>query len=482
MPPTSDDVATSFATDENGNTYISGYGGSHNITIKYDTHGDTVWTSRLNGFLYSASIASHASGNVYVAVNSGFFTGSSSIIKFNHAGDTLWVSKYPGDATFLKVDSSGNIYVTGRNIVAGTYTDVTTTKYTSSGETVWMLSYNGPGNSSDGGGILDIDKSGNVYVAASVYGSSGTYEYATIKYGPNGNFLWARNYRGNGRREDIPYAIAVDANENVYVTGSLSSSLMPQGDYGTLKYNSAGDLVWVRQYNGSYVNEEASALAIDGDGNVLVTGTSGSGFVTIKYNPSGEVLWLKRYESSEPDRVNVLILDAEGNVYLGGTSDHCFVVIKYDTMGNQQWIVQYSYAGGTSMLAGLGLDARNNVYIAGTSRLDDESFFTVIKYVQRPTSVKEVENAVPKNFALEQNYPNPFNPSTTIRYALPSSAHVKLTVYNLLGQRVCELVNEEQSAGWKEVRWNAKNFASGIYIVQMQCGSFTETKKILLVK
>jgi len=89
---------------------------------------------------------------------------------------------------------------------------------------------------------------------------------------------------------------------------------------------------------------------------------------------------------------------------------------------------------------------------------------------------------VPKIYSLSQNYPNPFNPSTTIRYALPSSAKVKLAIYDLLGREIATLVNEEQSAGWKEVKWNAINFASGMYFYTLTAGNFVEIKRMMLIK
>ncbi|MFA6457704.1 MAG: right-handed parallel beta-helix repeat-containing protein, partial [Bacteroidota bacterium] len=99
------------------------------------------------------------------------------------------------------------------------------------------------------------------------------------------------------------------------------------------------------------------------------------------------------------------------------------------------------------------------------------------------TGVKELfSNHIPASFDLSQNYPNPFNPSTTIRYALPSSAEVKLSVYDLLGREIAILVNEKQSAGWKEVEWNAHHVSSGIYFYKLTAGNFVETKKMLVVK
>ncbi|MFA5834676.1 MAG: T9SS type A sorting domain-containing protein [Bacteroidota bacterium] len=89
---------------------------------------------------------------------------------------------------------------------------------------------------------------------------------------------------------------------------------------------------------------------------------------------------------------------------------------------------------------------------------------------------------LPAVFVLEQNFPNPFNPSTTISYSLPSSANVKLVVFDLLGREIATLVNEEQSAGWKEVEWNATNVSSGIYFYKLTAGSFIGVKKMLVVK
>ena len=87
-----------------------------------------------------------------------------------------------------------------------------------------------------------------------------------------------------------------------------------------------------------------------------------------------------------------------------------------------------------------------------------------------------------RNYYLSQNYPNPFNPSTVISYQLPVNSKVSLKIYDLLGREVATLVNEEQSAGWKEVEWNASNIASGIYFYKLQADNFIETKKMLVIK
>jgi hypothetical protein len=88
----------------------------------------------------------------------------------------------------------------------------------------------------------------------------------------------------------------------------------------------------------------------------------------------------------------------------------------------------------------------------------------------------------PVSYSLEQNYPNPFNPSTTIKFSLPEVSNVKLTIYNAIGQRVAELVNEQLQAGNYSYQWNASNLASGLYLYELRTQDFVATKKMLLMK
>ncbi len=100
-------------------------------------------------------------------------------------------------------------------------------------------------------------------------------------------------------------------------------------------------------------------------------------------------------------------------------------------------------------------------------------------------NVQAVENEsikLPNNYELSQNYPNPFNPSTKIRFDLPQSGLVTLKVYDILGKEVATLVNEDKSAGYYEVNFNASNFASGVYFYRITAGKFTAIKKLLLIK
>lgn len=97
-----------------------------------------------------------------------------------------------------------------------------------------------------------------------------------------------------------------------------------------------------------------------------------------------------------------------------------------------------------------------------------------------------IQYTAPTEYKLEQNYPNPFNPTTKIRYSIPNVgsglALTELKVFDILGNEVTTLVNEQKEAGYYEVEFNASQFASGVYIYRLQSGSFLSTKKMMVLK
>jgi len=185
-----------------------------------------------------------------------------------------------------------------------------------------------------------VDGSGNVYVTGGT-GQDNFWDYGTIKYSTNGKQLWVNTYSGPGNSNDEAAAIAVDGSGNVYVTGkSAVSGLLD--DYATIKYSASGQRLWVKRYNGpANGDDEAKALALDGSGNVYITGYSGSqdagtDFATIMYNPAGKQLWVIRYNGpgNLDDRAKAIAIDKSGNIYVAGESTgsgtgYDFATIKY---------------------------------------------------------------------------------------------------------------------------------------------------------
>lgn len=98
------------------------------------------------------------------------------------------------------------------------------------------------------------------------------------------------------------------------------------------------------------------------------------------------------------------------------------------------------------------------------------------------TGVEHQQSNLPTKFALEQNYPNPFNPTTIIKYEIPQNGFVSLKVYDILGKEVALLENGIENAGRYEVKFDGSNLSSGVYFYRIQAGSFSKTKKLLLLK
>jgi len=288
-----------IAVNDSGNVYVTGssYSSATSYdyaTIKYYPNGDTVWIRRYNGPGNGEdganAIAVDDSGNLYVT---GHSRGINTVvdyatIKYSPNGDTAWVRRYngPGNwddrANTIAVDDSGNVYVTGYSFGSGTGDDYATIKYYPNGDTAWVRRYNGPGNDNDWAYAIAVDDSGNVFVTG---GSEGNF--TTIKYYPSGDTAWVRRYT-EGYND--AYAIAVDGSGNVYVTGRSRLGDLTGYDYATIKYYPNGNTAWVRRYNGSLNGEdEAYAVTADYSGNVYITGrTDGSGsnggdYATIKY-------------------------------------------------------------------------------------------------------------------------------------------------------------------------------------------------------
>jgi uncharacterized delta-60 repeat protein len=514
------DYAYAIAVDDSGNVYVTGESyGNDTIhydfaTIKYYHNGDTAWVRRYNGpgnqDDEAYAIAVDCSGNVYVTgLSYGNGTSSDYVtIKYYPSGDTAWLRRYDGPANgfdaarALTVDGSGIVYVTGGSYGVGTDGDFTTIKYYPNGDTAWIRRYDGSEHSSDFSRAIAVDASGNIYVTGASWEHSDTgYDYATIKYDPNGNQLWVSTYNGPGNSVDIARSIAADDFGNVYVTGE-SHGNGTSDDYVTVKYYPYGDTAWVRRYNGPGNGiDHAYAMALDSSGNVYITGWSDGGgtendYATIKYYPDGDTAWVRRYNGpgDYDDEALAIAVDSCGNVYVTGYSwngtDFDYATVKYDSSGNQLWVAIYDGSGnGDDRANAIAVCGCDTVYVTGESQgSGTDKDYVTIKYVQKETFVEgyEDQNQI-RLFTLYQNYPNPFNPVTTIEYALPKDSRVEICIYDILGRKVRTLVDEYQLAGCRNVIWDSKNdegaeVATGIYFLRIQAGDFVQSKKMLLVK
>ncbi len=360
-------------------------------TIKYNPSGVQQWVQRYvgpSGYDNAYALAVDGSGNTHVT---GMSLGSGTLsdfatVKYNTSGVQQWVQRYDGPANdgdaanAIAVDGSGNVYVAGRSTGSGTGFDYATIKYNSSGAQQWVMRYDGPASDTDCANAIAVDGSGNVYVSGYSRGSGTNYDYATVKYNSSGAQQWVMRYDGPASDTDCACAIAVDGSGNAYVTG-YSRGSGTNCDYATIKYNSDGDQQWVTRYNGPVDSTDmAKSIAIDGAGSVCVTGYSiGSGtnfdYATIKYNSDGVQQWVMRYDGpgNGSDEPYVIAVDGSGNVSVtgksfGSGSDWDYATIEYNSSGTQQWVHRYNGpANGVDCGTAIALDGSANVYVTGFS-------------------------------------------------------------------------------------------------------------------
>ena len=458
-------------------------------------------TGSSNDFPYAITADNNAvyvTGYTYTGSNRDIVT-----IKYNSSnGSQAWVKTYNGLGSggdygeAIAVDNSGNVYVAGRTDVGGNQKMIVI-KYDSNGNVVsggWPSIYTGSlSGAFDEARAIKVDVSGNVYITGvGRTGSTGTADFLTLKINSGGIVQWAKKYNGTANNDDVANAMVLDASAQfVYVSGYATMTGSAQ-DYMTIKYDaSTGDTIAKASYNGPGNGADVvMAMVSDPSTNIYVTGSSwsssGYNFATIKYNSNLQFQWIMRSTNSG-NAFASSIAYSQGFVYVVGTvpgpgTGNDYLTTRYNaTSGSLMWNkTENGSSSGNDWGVGVVVNDTNDVFVTGGANFGSLDFYT-IRY-QEPVGIIPISHNVPKNFTLSQNYPNPFNPSTTIRFDVAKSSFVKLSVYDILGREVTSLVNEQVPVGTYEVKWDPAGNASGIYFYKMITSDVTLTKKMIFNK
>jgi len=240
------------------------------------------------------------------------------------------------------------VIVTGYSVTSAGYTNYATIKYSSAGVPLWTNRYVGPANWDAYACAVAVDSNNNIIVTGYSYDTGSSSDYATIKYSSEGVPLWTNRYNGPGNGSDYATAVAVDGSNNVIVTG-WSPSSGGLYHYATVKYSSEGVPLWTNRYS-ALVNslDRAFAVAVDSSNNVVVTGKSMGkvndyDYATVKYSSEGVPLWTNRYSGSLPygtDSACSVAVDSNNNIIVTGWSGNFATLVDavYAT-------VKYSSAG-----------------------------------------------------------------------------------------------------------------------------------------
>ncbi len=413
--------ASAVAVDGAGNAIVTGSlssgSGADFYTVKYAANsGSLLWETRHNKIGSNidscAAVAVDGVGNIVAAgssqgagTNRDYYTA-----KYAAAtGSLMWATRYNGpandydSASAAAVDGAGNVIVTGAS-ANGVNNDICTVKYAATtGSLLWERRYNGTGNGSDGASAVAVDAVGNVIITGSSQGAGANVDYYTAKYAAaDGALLWEKRYNGPANGTDVPIALGLDGGGNVLVTGQ-SRSASSNTDYYTAKYAAAdGELLWESRYNGpANANDYANALAVDGEGNVLVTGysnNSGSNpdYATVKYAAAnGQQMWVRRYNGPAIyDYGYGVAVDGVGDVFVtgysyGSSTDSDYYTAKYAAAnGALLWEKRYAPPPGDDFGYGTSVkvDGDGNAVVTGGSL---DNIYTVVYASADGAALKE---------------------------------------------------------------------------------------------
>jgi photosystem II stability/assembly factor-like uncharacterized protein len=203
-------------------------------------------------------------------------------------------------------------------------------------------------------------------------------------------------------------------------------------------------------------------LAIDSSAGILAGGDSG----LFRSNDG------KNWKRIGLENIGVLsiLVDSEGHIFVGTNGGGVF----RSTNNGHQW--RQINSGLTDfVINSFGMTPDGYLFVSAYGG-------GVYRSVRSTTSVEENVPAVPSSFSLSQNYPNPFNPLTSISYSIPKSTHVRLQVFNLLGQLISTLVDQYEQPGTYTATWDVSSRSSGLYFYRMTAGEFVQTKKATLLR
>lgn len=330
-------------------------------------------------------------GDVVVTGYSLNQDGSTDYATVKHDGDSgevLWANIYNGArnesdyGTSVAITSNGDVVVTGISRENNAASDYTTLKYAGSdGAELWRRSYDGPDHGPDVATKVIVDSADNVVVSG--YSANAiNYDYLTVKYaGVDGTALWDRRHNGPADGFDYAYDVAVTSTDDVVVTGrSRGGDSGP--DYATLKYaSSTGADLWISRYNGPGNTEDtATALVLTSIDDVVVTGRSVSSdgsdeYATVKYAAAnGAELWGARYNaSSDEDQAAALAVTADDDIVVaglsGGTTHGDFEVVKFSGAdGAALWHQSHDFgANGLDYAYSIMVAQDGSLRVAGTA-------------------------------------------------------------------------------------------------------------------
>ncbi|MEK7263304.1 MAG: T9SS type A sorting domain-containing protein [Bacteroidota bacterium] len=418
------------------------------------------------------------------------------LIKTNINGDTLFTKTYGGNGyeygESVQQTKDGGYIIAGWTSPSLTgYSDVSLIKTDMNGIEEFSKTYGG--DSSDVGlSVLQTQDSGYVIVGSTNSFGAGNSDVYFIKTDKNGIEQYYKAFGGDGN--DNANSVVQTQDGGYVIVGSTQSFGAGNYDVYLIKTDAIGDTLFTKTYGGSRADYGYSIKELSINGYIITGKTSSFGDISsdvylIKTDVQGNTIFTKTYGdnggdcgySIEQTNTGCFVIVGYKNHYgLGQYTD--VYLIKTDTNGDSIFTKTF---GGYDYDIGIDIKKTSDggyIILGYTEFFGGGGGALLIKLAPEPVGVND-ENNLAGNFSLAQNYPNPFNPQTTLSFVISNSSLVTLKVYDVLGQEIATLINNQSmQAGIHDVQFDGSNLQSGMYFYRLQTGNYSETKKLVLLK
>lgn len=366
------------------------------------------------------------------------------ILKFSSSGSLIGEYIHDMQNRYLHIystaiDNSANIYLTGHITCepqSNVYRDsIFTAKINSNCTLVWQKNYKGPMDEGHISKKLKVDASGNVYVTGMQSGINYWWNTVLLKYSPSGTLLWSQAHSFDPNNSEEANDLALDNNQNIYITGFQNFGQGNDSSKVTLlKYNPSGQLQWANTYNNSPINtEQGRKLLIDNNNIYIYCDIPGENKL-LKVNQNGQQQWAYTTPLSTKD----IYFDNNKNVLISGVQTAYFrseaALQRINPLGTSDWISGFSYNGsGGDIFYDLKVNSDNSILASG---YHNGEILAVKLVTSIPNSLTSIKNNINKSI-IDNQYTY-----DTITFNLPASSYVKnvyITIDTILHPNIGDL-------------------------------------------
>lgn len=451
---------------------------------------DTLWTRAYGGgnVEYGYSVKQTFDGGfIAVGITKSYGNGGYDIwlLKLNADGDTIWTKTYGGP--YDEAGYSVLQHPDGGYIVAGWKTndstddsDIWLLKTDINGDTIWTRSYGGYHNEY-GGYSVQLTTDGGYIIAGKTYSfGQGVPMYSNIylvKTDANGHTLWTKVYGQDGLVDDIAYGVIQTSDGGYIICGC--TGLQTQYDIYLLKTDANGDTVWTKKYGGS--GQEVGYSIIESDGAYIVAGYTNSygphpsNFYLLKIDASGDTIWTKVYDGGYDEHGHSVQQTYDGGYIIAGYSGDDIFLVRTDADGNPLWTKTYPKADHSDVAYEVQQTTDNGYIIVGYTHYwyygKARAYEDIYLIKTEPEGGIEEKGCSKHKKTLFKIIPNPMTSSALIECYLSKSTLIYINIYNILGQKVRQILNKTEGPGTYRMMWSGyddynNKVPAGVYFVE----------------